>query len=179
MRIHPCTYLTAVLLAVPVLAQQPYAVLIIGGQVLDGTGNPAHYADVAIAGGRIAAIGRLRGAPAARTIDAKGKIVAPGFIDMHVHLREPGFEHKETIATGARAAAAAGFTTIVAMPNTNPVIDTAQVVHYVRERGRDAGLSRMKSWPALLVNRLPDAPARDITISMFGSSAAILATSRW
>ena len=67
-------------------------------------------------------------------IDAAGKLVSPGFIDMHVHLREPGFEHKETIATGTRSAARGGFTTIACMPNTRPVIDTVETVNYVLDK---------------------------------------------
>ncbi|MCX8052603.1 MAG: dihydroorotase [Armatimonadetes bacterium] len=70
--------------------------------------------------------------------DCAGLVITPGFIDMHVHLREPGFEHKETIATGTEAAAAGGFTTIVATPNTKPAVDNRAVVEYVLERGRAA-----------------------------------------
>ena len=72
----------------------------------------------------------------AETFDASGLVVAPGFIDIHVHLREPGFEHAETIETGARAAAAGGFTTICCMPNTSPVNDSAHVTSYIVERAR-------------------------------------------
>ena len=70
--------------------------------------------------------------------DASGLIVAPGFIDMHVHLREPGFEHAETIETGSRAAAAGGFTSICCMPNTSPVNDNATVTSYIIERAQAA-----------------------------------------
>jgi len=83
-------------------------------------------------------------APAARTtIDAAGLWVTPGLIDMHVHLREPGGEHKETIATGVAAAVAGGFTTVAAMANTSPVNDSVEVTRYVIARGREAGLARV------------------------------------
>src|SRR5206468_11483543 len=70
-------------------------------------------------------------------IDAKGLIVAPGLIDMHVHLREPGFSHKETIESGARAAATGGFTTIVCMPNTSPASDTPSTIARIKDRAED------------------------------------------
>src|SRR6476620_5155394 len=76
--------------------------------------------------------------------DATGLIVAPGFIDMHVHLREPGQEYKETIASGAAAAVAGGFTTVCAMPNTNPINDSAAVTRFVIEQAERAGMGEMK-----------------------------------
>ena len=85
-------------------------------------------ADVLIEDGRIAAVGEKLQVTGAERLDASGRVVAPGFIDMHVHLREPGFEYAETIETGSRAAAAGGFTTICAMPNTSPVNDNATPV---------------------------------------------------
>lgn len=75
--------------------------------------------------------------------DASGKLVIPGLIDMHVHLREPGFEHKETIETGARSAAQGGFTTIACMPNTRPVTDTAEVVKLVLDKAKEADLVKV------------------------------------
>ena len=75
-----------------------------------------------------------------REIDATGKIVAPGLIDMHVHLREPGYEYKETVATGCRAAARGGFTTICPMPNTNPVNDRAEVCRFIRNQAQNSGV---------------------------------------
>src|SRR5881275_918624 len=99
------------------------SLLITGGRVIDPATGFDGDADVLIRDGRIEAVGSdLRGDGVAR-LDARGAIVAPGFIDMHVHLREPGIEHAETIESGAKAAAAGGFTTICCMPNTSPVND--------------------------------------------------------
>lgn len=82
-------------------------------------------------------------------IDAEGKLLAPGLIDMHVHLREPGFEYKETIATGTRAAARGGFTTIACMPNTKPVIDTPDTLRYVYDKAEQEGIVRVLSYAAI------------------------------
>src|SRR5688500_20170938 len=84
----------------------------------------------------------------ARTIDASGLVVCPALIDLHVHLREPGHEHKETIATGARAAAAGGFTAVCAMPNTDPPSDEPASVGYVRAEGLRAAAARAYPWGA-------------------------------
>jgi dihydroorotase len=112
---------------------------ITGGRVIDPVAGLDRIADVAIADGRIVEIGTgVSGLPAARTIDAAGRIVCPGLIDPHVHLREPGHEHKETVKTGARAAVAGGFTTVCCMPNTNPAIDCPEVVKYVLDRAAAA-----------------------------------------
>jgi dihydroorotase len=105
--------------------------------VFDGTGAPPVEADVAVSGGRVVEVGRT-GAAAPVEIDARGLTVAPGFIDIHTHLREPGYEYKETIATGAAAAAKGGFTTICAMPNTDPPVDNEAVVDLVMRRASDA-----------------------------------------
>ena len=104
------------------------------GRVMDPASGLDAIRDVAIEDGRIAAIGEDLALPGASELDASGLIVAPGFIDMHVHLREPGFEYAETIESGSRAAAAGGFTSICCMPNTSPVNDSATVTSYIIER---------------------------------------------
>ena len=112
--------------------------LITGGRVIDPASGFDATADVLIAEGLIAAVGpRIAGETPdndLRVISADGLVVCPGFIDVHTHLREPGFEYKETIATGATAAARGGFTTLCAMPNTDPPIDNAAMVDFVHRR---------------------------------------------
>ncbi len=109
------------------------------GRVIDPASNTDAVCDVFCVNGYIAAIGEKLYATGAEEFDATGLIVAPGFIDMHVHLREPGFEHAETIESGARAAAAGGFTSICCMPNTAPVNDSPTVTSYIVDRAkRDA-----------------------------------------
>src|SRR5665213_1285187 len=110
--------------------------LIKNGRVIDPASGLDAVRDVAIEDGRFAGIGESLDATGYETFDATGLIVAPGFIDMHVHLREPGFEYAETIESGSRAAAAGGFTTICCMPNTQPVNDNATVTSYIVERAR-------------------------------------------
>src|ERR1700679_497671 len=108
--------------------------IIRSGRVMDPASRLDAIRDVAIENGRIAAIGQNLDVPGVTELDATGLIVAPGFIDMHVHLREPGFEQVETIERAARAAAAGGFTSICCMPNTSPVNDNATVTSYIIER---------------------------------------------
>lgn len=90
----------------------------------------------------------------AEVVDAGGKLVSAGFIDMHVHLRDPGFEHKEDIITGSRSAAKGGFTTIACMPNTRPVIDTPETVKYVVDKAKNAGLVKVLPYAAITKNEL-------------------------
>ncbi len=111
-------------------------IVIRNGRVIDPASQTDRIADVLIEDGRIAAVDADLSASGAEVFDAGGMIVAPGFIDMHVHLREPGFEHAETIESGSRAAAAGGFTSICPMPNTKPVNDSATVTSYIVERAR-------------------------------------------
>ena len=106
------------------------------GRVIDPSQDLDAICDVAIEDGVIREIARSIDSTGSEVFDASGFIVAPGFIDMHVHLREPGFEHSETIETGSRTAAAGGFTSICCMPNTKPVNDSPTVTHYILERAR-------------------------------------------
>jgi dihydroorotase len=110
--------------------------LLRNGRVLDPASRRDEVADVLLSEGIIAAVGKGLDATGAEVFDATDLIVAPGFIDMHVHLREPGFEHAETIESGSRAAAAGGFTSVCCMPNTKPVNDSATVTNYILERAR-------------------------------------------
>src|ERR1700674_2745934 len=114
-----------------------------GGRIIDPANNLDIVADVLIKDGRIVAVGPGVGADASETIDAAGLIVSPGFVDIHTHLREPGFEHKETIESGTQAAARGGFTTVCAMPNTEPPADSAGAVDFVRRRAAQTGLVRV------------------------------------
>jgi dihydroorotase len=118
--------------------------LIKGGRVIDPSRKTDSVADLLVMDGKVAAVGTNIGTPdGAQVHDAKGKVVAPGLIDVHVHLREPGFEDLETIATGAAAAVAGGFTAVCAMPNTDPVIDNQSAVGFVLSRGKAAGKARV------------------------------------
>jgi dihydroorotase len=112
--------------------------IIRNGRVIDPANNRNEIGDLVIVNGRIADQSAIRNPQSEiAEIDGKGLIVAPGLIDMHVHLREPGFAHKETIASGARAAAAGGFTTVVCMPNTSPIADTPSTITWIKDRARD------------------------------------------
>lgn len=115
-----------------------------GGRVIDPSQGIDARLDLLLRDGVVADLGESLEAPeGAEIVDAAGVVVAPGLIDVHVHLREPGQEHKETIATGARAAAAGGFTAVVAMPNTDPPIDSPATVGFVRAEGLRAGAARV------------------------------------
>ncbi len=132
--------------------QQP--LLLKGGRVVDPTQKLDAVLDVVVVDGKIADVRADADQPAgARVIDVSGQVVAPGFIDLHVHLREPGGEHKETIATGARAAVAGGFTAVCAMPNTDPPIDDPAAVGFVRAQGLRVGLARVYPMGAVSVGQ--------------------------
>jgi dihydroorotase len=135
-------------------------ILLKGGRVMDGSVDRA--ADVLIEDGRIARIEPGIAAGKARVVDLKGAIVAPGFVDLHVHLREPGQEYKEDIASGARASAAGGFTTVCCMPNTTPVADNRSVIDLMVRRSREVGGTRVR-------------PVGAITKGLLGESLAEMA----
>ncbi|HIF11856.1 MAG TPA: dihydroorotase, partial [Dehalococcoidia bacterium] len=130
-------------------------IVITGGRVIDPAQGIDRLADVLLKDGVVEAVTDAPGtAPDGyEVIDATGMVVAPGFIDIHTHLREPGLEHKETIATGTRAAAAGGFTTICAMPNTEPNQDNASTVEFVLRTGREQGVVRVMAIGAVTLER--------------------------
>jgi dihydroorotase len=120
------------------------AILVTGGRVVDPASGYDGVADVALLDGRVAAIGkRLAKSAAEVVIDASGCVVAPGLVDPHVHLREPGAEHKETLASGSRAAVAGGFTSVCCMPNTSPALDTPDNLRFVIDRAAASAVCRV------------------------------------
>lgn len=123
---------------------------ITGGRIIDPNRNPDQVSDLTVLDGVIA---ESAGASDVPVFDADGLIVAPGLIDIHVHLREPGGEHKETIATGTSAAVAGGFTTVACMPNTTPTLDSPEQIAWVSERARVTGACRVLPIAALTLGR--------------------------
>ncbi|MEK7709522.1 MAG: dihydroorotase [candidate division NC10 bacterium] len=120
------------------------SLLIKGGRVLDPANGVDAVEDLLIQDGKISRLGPgLKAPDGTPTIDAADKVVCPGFIDIHVHLREPGYEYKETVATGTKAAAAGGFTAVACMANTNPVNDNRSVTDYVLAKARSEGFVRV------------------------------------
>ncbi len=117
--------------------------LIKNGRLVDPSQKLDEGLDLLVVDGKVAKIAERISDSNAEVIDATGMVVAPGFIDVHVHLREPGYEYKETIASGTAAAVAGGFTAVCCMPNTSPVHDNPAVTEYILARAREAGLARV------------------------------------
>src|SRR5688572_25340529 len=118
--------------------------LLKGGRVVDPANGLDGTFDILIEAGRIARIGRDLPADGAEVVEIPaGLVVCPGFIDMHVHLREPGQEHKETVASGTGSAVAGGFTAVACMPNTDPINDDANVTSFILKKAKEAGLARV------------------------------------
>ena len=142
-------------------------VLLKGGRVIDPSRNVDDVSDVLIVDGRIESAGeRIASVDDAEVIDCGGMIVSPGFIDVHCHLREPGREDVETIATGARAAAAGGFTAVCAMPNTDPVTDNQAAVGFIIRQAQRADAARVHVIGAISVGQ------RGETLAEFGEMVA-------
>ena len=118
-------------------------ILLKNGRIIDPAQNLDVTGDLLIHEGRVAAVGAVAAPKGVETIQCDGWIICPGFVDLHTHLREPGQEHKETIATGTRAAAAGGFTTVCCMPNTTPMIDNASVVRDIRDKAMREGVVKV------------------------------------
>ena len=120
------------------------SMLIAGGRIIDPAQDVDMVGDVLIEDGRVVSVEADIAPPdGAQVIGADGMVVSPGFIDIHCHLRDPGLEYKETIASGTRAAAKGGFTTVCAMPNTEPTMHTRATVEYVLQKARSEGVVRV------------------------------------
>lgn len=125
-----------------------------------GNGNILNQAgelipvEILVENGQIQAIGETLTRAGHEWVDCKGGMISAGLIDVHVHLREPGFEHKETIETGAKAAVRGGFTTISCMPNTRPSIDSVETVKYILDKAREAGMARVIPYGAITIRQL-------------------------
>lgn len=142
-------------------------VLLKGGRLVDPSTNLDAIGDLLLVDGVIAQVGGSIAAPAgAEVVDCAGLVVSPGMIDVHVHLREPGREDVETVATGAHAAVAGGFTAVCAMPNTKPVTDNQATVGFVKRQGEAAGFARVYPYGAISVGQQGE------TLAEFGEMVA-------
>src|SRR5688572_21334630 len=118
--------------------------LIKGGRLVDPSQSLDGGIDVLIEDGLVVSLGRDLPADVEHVLEVPGGcVVCPGFVDMHVHLREPGYEHKETIETGTASAVAGGFTAVACMPNTDPINDSAGVTEFILKKAREAGQARV------------------------------------
>lgn len=141
-----------------------------GGRVVDPSQALDEVADIVIEDGRVRCVGET-GGKAGKVIHAKGLIVAPGFIDMHAHLREPGMASAECVATGAEAAVRGGFSSICAMPNTSPPLDSGALVRFVQERGREAGFANVFVAGALSAGMKGEGPSSAVAMKHAGAVA--------
>lgn len=126
--------------------RQPKNLLIQGGHIIDPSQRVDAIGDLLISDGKIGWLSMQKTAPlpeSCQVLDARGMVVCPGFVDIHCHLRQPGYEEKETIATGTRAAARGGFTTVCCMPNTDPPIDSGATVEYIKSLAASEGVVRV------------------------------------
>lgn len=145
--------------------------LLRGARLFDPASGIDEIGDVLITAGRIVEVGEGLDPRGAEVVELEGLLLTPGLVDVHAHLREPGGEDRETIATGAAAAAAGGFTTICAMPNTDPVIDAAELVDLVLERARRAGLARVLPIAAATVGSRGETPTDAVALAAAGAVA--------
>ena len=135
------------------------ALLLRGGRVVDPATGLDEVADIVVRDGRIVEIGKDLSIPKGQTIECAEKVVVPGLVDIHTHLREPGYEYKEDVASGTRAAAKGGFTAVAAMPNTNPVCDEGAAVRFLVERAAERGIVRVYPIGAITVGSKGEALA--------------------
>ena len=147
------------------------AYLIRNAHVVDPQVGLDEVCDVLIEGTRVAEVGKGLDAGDAEVIDATGKYLIPGLVDMHVHFRDPGFEYKETIFTGARAATHGGFTDVATMPNTSPVTDNGAEIRYQIEQAREANLCHVRPMGALTEGQKGEALAEIGDMVVEGASA--------
>ena len=145
--------------------------LLRGARLFDPASGIDEMGDVRIAAGRIVEVGEGLEPCGAEVVELGGLLLTPGLVDVHAHLREPGGEARETIATGAAAAAAGGFTTVCAMPNTDPVIDSPELVELVLERAERAGLARVLPIAAATVGSRGETPTDAVALATAGAVA--------
>ncbi len=147
--------------------------VLVNGRIIDPAADRDHPGWVHVRDGRIAAVGQTpqSAPPPVVPVDVAGAIIAPGLIDIHVHLREPGFEHKETIASGCAAAAAGGFTAVACMPNTHPAIDSPETVELIRRRAAQANGVRVHVIAAATRDRAGKIPVNVATLAAAGAVA--------
>lgn len=144
-------------------------VLIRNGRIVDPANQVDTTGDLLICDGKIDRIGNGINTEVAQTVDAAGLIVTPGLVDMHVHLREPGFEHKETIASGTRAAAAGGFTSVACMANTDPVADSPEVIELIRSQAQKEGATHV--FPIGSITKNLDGEVLTDALALLGAGA--------